>query len=83
MRDEGGPNMANLLNDQAVMHVRFDGRSLDVPLSGLDIGPASADPEIKRALARHLEVPAEKLRDYVVDRHQNGNMTVRPEAVFG
>ena len=35
--------MANLLNDQAVMHVRFDGRSLDVPLSGLDIGPASAD----------------------------------------
>jgi hypothetical protein len=75
--------VANLLNDQAVMHVRFDGRSLDVPLSGLDIGPASADPEIKRALARHLEVPAEKLRDYVVDRHQNGNMTVRPEAVFG
>ena len=49
----------------------------------LDIGPASTDREIKRALARHLEVPAEKLRDYVVDRHQTGNMTVRPEAVFG
>jgi hypothetical protein len=83
MRDEGGPNMADLLNGQAVMHVRFDGRSLDVPLHDLDIGAGSADPEIKRALARYLEVPAEKLRDYVVDRHQTGNMTVRPEAVFG
>ena len=25
----------------------------------------------------------EKLRDYVIDRHDTGNMTVRPEAVFG
>ena len=75
--------MSTLMNDHAVLHVRFDGRSLDVPLSDLDIGPASADPEIKRALARHLEVPAEKLRDYVVDRHETGNLTVRPEAVFG
>ena len=75
--------MSELLNGNAVLHVRFDGRSLDVPLSGLDIGPSSPDLEVKRALARHLEVPAEKLRDYVVDRHQTGNMTVRPEAVFG
>jgi hypothetical protein len=75
--------MSTLMNDHAVLHVRFDGRSLDVPLSDLDIGPASADAEIKRALARHLEVSAEKLRDFVVDRHQTGNMTVRPEAVFG
>jgi hypothetical protein len=65
------------------VHVRFDGRSLDIPLEDLDIGAGSAEPEIKRALARHLEVSAEKLRDYVVDRHQTGNLTVRPEAVFG
>jgi hypothetical protein len=75
--------MAELLNDRAVLHVRFDGRSLDIPLHVLDIGPASADSEIKRALARHLDVSVEKLRDYVVDRHQTGNLTVRPEAVFG
>ena len=75
--------MAELLNDHAVLHVRFDGRSLDIPLHDLDIGAASADTEIKRALAAHLEVPVEKLRDYVVDRHQTGNLTVRPEAVFG
>lgn len=68
---------------EAVLHVRFDGRSLDVPLDGLDVGQFSSDGEIKRALARYLEVPEAKLRDYVVDRHETGNLTVRPEAVFG
>jgi hypothetical protein len=75
--------MAELLNEGAVLHVRFDGRSLDIPLGDLDVGSASGDREIKRALARHLEVPEAKLRDYTVDRHETGNLTVRPEAVFG
>ena len=67
----------------SVVHIRFDGRSLDIPQGDLDVGAASSDNEIKRALARHLEVPEAKLRDYVIDRHDTGNMTVRPEAVFG
>jgi len=75
--------MAELLNDGAVVHVRFDGRSHDIPLDDLDVGSGSTDREIKRALARHLEVPEAKLRDYTVDRHETGNLTVRPEAVFG
>ena len=75
--------MAELENGVAVLHTRFDGRSLDIPLERLDVGPVSSDTEIKRALARYLEVPGAKLRDYVVDRHETGNMTVRPEAVFG
>jgi hypothetical protein len=67
----------------SVVHIRFDGRSLDISQGDLDVGAASSDNEIKRALARHLEVPEAKLRDYVIDRHDTGNMTVRPEAVFG
>jgi hypothetical protein len=67
----------------AVVHIRFEGRSLDVPQSDLDVGLASSDADVKRALARHLEVPEARLRDYVVDRHETGNLTVRPEAVFG
>ena len=67
----------------AVVHIRFDGRSLDIGQSDLDVGAASTDNDIKRALARHLEVPEAKFRDYVIDRHHTGNMTVRPEAVFG
>ncbi len=70
-------------NGGAVLHARFDGRSLDVPLGVLDIGTASDDREIKLALARHLEVSDAELSDYSVDRHETGNLTVRPEAVFG
>ena len=67
----------------AVAHVRFAGRSFDISLSDLDLGPMSADGQIRRALARHLNVPEFKLDAYVIDRHANGNLTVRPEAVFG
>jgi hypothetical protein len=74
--------MAEVLNGN-VLHVRFEGRSLDVPLHVLDVGVASDDAAVKRALARHLEVPEARLRDYVIDRHETGNLTVRPEAVFG
>jgi hypothetical protein len=74
--------MADLLQEP-VVHIRFDGRSHDVAIAALDIGTGSDDASIKRALARYLEVPAERLRDFVVDRHGTGNLTVRPEAVFG
>lgn len=67
----------------AVVHVRFAGRSFDVPLRVLDVGVGSHDGDVKETLARHLEVHPSRLRDYVVDRHGNGNLTVRPEAVFG
>jgi hypothetical protein len=79
----GNPIMAEQRQGVKVVHIRFEGRSLDVPQGDLDIGTASSDNEIKRALARYLETPEGKLRDYVIDRHDTGNMTVRPEAVFG
>jgi hypothetical protein len=28
-------------------------------------------------------VPARMLRDHVIDRHETGNLTMRPQAVFG
>ena len=64
-------------------HVRFAGRSFDVPLASLDLGAASGDGQVRRAMARFLSVPESKLDPYVIDRHPNGNLTVRPEAVFG
>ena len=67
----------------AVVHVRFAGRSFDVPIAQLDLTVGSTDDQIKHALAQHLEVPFARLIDYVVDRHGNGNLTLRPEAVFG
>ena len=77
--------MATQLDSRAgaVAHVRFAGRSFDIPLTTLDLGALSADGRIKRSIARYLEVPEFKFDAYVVDRHSNGNLTVRPEAVFG
>ncbi len=67
----------------AVVHVRFNGRSTDVPLAAVGIGPATGDEQAKRQLAAFLEVAPRQLADYVLDRHANGNLTLRPEAVFG
>lgn len=75
--------MVARIKENPVLHIRFDGRSFDIPLSDLDIGSMSGDGEVKRALAGYLNVLEAKLRDYTVDRHDTGNMTVRPEAVFG
>ena len=46
------------VNGVPVVHIRFEGRSLDIPLSDLDLGPRSTDIEIRQALARG-ENPAE------------------------
>jgi hypothetical protein len=75
--------MTNTANNEAVLHVRYAGRSFDVPLSTLDVSVQSGVRQIKRALASHLDVAEAKFDDYVVDVHANGNLTVRPEAVFG
>ena len=67
----------------ALIHVRFAGRSFDVPATQLDLALGASDAQIKQALAHHLDVGVARFDDYVVDRHANGNLTVRPEAVFG
>ena len=66
-----------------VLHLRYDGRSLDLPLADLDLGPAATNEQVVSTLARYLEISPVTLRDYAVDRHQTGNMTVRPNAVYG
>ena len=75
--------MAEATNGAAVLHVRFEGRSVDIPLSDLDFGQLPGDAAIKQAVARYLDVSVVRFRDYVVDRHETGNLTIRPVAVFG
>ena len=72
-----------MANQSATLHVRFEGRSVDIPVNDLDVGQFSSDVEIKHAVARYLDVPVAKFQHYTVDRHGTGNLTVRPEAVFG
>ncbi len=66
-----------------LVHVRFDGRSFDVPLRDLEVANGGSDRDFKVALARYLDIGTRELEGYVVERHETGNFTVRPEAVFG
>ena len=75
--------MDRQINESPLLHVRFEGRSFDIRFEDLDVGSISSDTDIKRALSEYLNVTEVKFRHYVVDRHATGNMTVRPEAVFG
>lgn len=65
------------------IHVRFDGRSQRLNASQLGLPANASDQNIKIAVARALEVGERDLRAHVVERHDNGNITVRPQAVFG
>lgn len=68
---------------ERVVHVRFQGQSWDIAFGVLDVGDLSSDSDVRQALASYFNVPVVKFAPYVVERHANGNITVRPEAVFG
>ncbi len=67
----------------ALMHVRFKGSSRDIALDILEVEGGTSDEQIKRAVAAFLDVDINDLSALVIERHENGNMTMRPPAVFG
>ena len=75
--------VARFASGGGVLHVRFGASCFDISQPGLEIGPASDDRRIKRAVAEFLDVPSYRLDSYVIDRHMNGNLTLRPEAEVG
>jgi hypothetical protein len=88
-----GENMAPQLNDRVsvpvryadaggVVHVRFAVSDFDISMPGLELGSTSSDDEVKQALAIYLDVPSYRLDEYAIDRHQNGNLTLRLETIF-
>ncbi len=66
-----------------MIHVRYEGRSFDINELSLNVRAGMDDEQIKERIARHLEVGKNKLEFYVVDRTPNGDLIVRPEAVYG
>jgi hypothetical protein len=77
------PRAARFVDAASVIHVRYAGQSFDVPMASLDVGTTTDDRQIRQAVANRLLLTQDRLADYVVDRHANGNLTIRPEAVFG
>ncbi len=65
------------------LHLRYDGQSYDVSLEDLDIGDLSTDEQIKASVAQHMQVPVTKMDNYRVEKADNGDITLYPQAVFG
>jgi len=65
------------------VHVRYDGKSYDLTFEDLALAAGASDDDVREALARHFDVSPKTFRAFVVERHRTGNITVRPEAVFG
>lgn len=66
-----------------MIHIRFEGRSMDIPERKIQVKSAMADGDIKNQVARFLEVDYPRLQSYVVDRRPSGDVVIRPEAVYG
>ena len=66
-----------------MVHIRFEGRSLDVAETQLGIVATMNDAAVKVQVSRHLAVNCDRLFNYVVDRRPSGDVIIRPEAVYG
>lgn len=64
-------------------HIRFEGRSYDIKISELGLGLFMCDSEIKQRLSQHFDVAISCFEYYVIDRRPNGDLIIRPEAVYG
>ena len=65
------------------LHVRYEGVSKDIDLNNLKIDFSTPDAQIKTATAEWLDLSKDVFEKFVVERHENGDMTIRPEAIFG
>ena len=68
---------------EPLLHVRFEGRSLDIPLRDLDLPEMPREVQVRTAVAAYLDLTESRFTDHVIERHPSGNWTLRPEAVFG
>jgi hypothetical protein len=66
-----------------MVHIRFEGRSLDITETQLGITTGLNDIAVKEQFSRHLDVNANRLSAYVIDRRPSGDLIIRPEAVYG
>ncbi|MDM9379689.1 hypothetical protein QUB80_03095 [Chlorogloeopsis sp. ULAP01] len=66
-----------------MVHIRFEGRSIDVTEKQLGIVADMNDLAVKERVARYLDVNSDRLCAYVIDRRPSGDLIIRPEAVYG
>lgn len=66
------------------IHIMFAGISHDFNFADVDLNTDATDNQVKQACAVFLNQPVAKLNNFVIDRNlQTGDVTVRPQAIFG
>jgi hypothetical protein len=66
-----------------MVHIRIQGRSVDVPLVELGLTTASSAHQILQVLASYLGLTQRQMDAMMLDQSPNGNWILRPAAVFG
>jgi hypothetical protein len=66
-----------------MVHIRFEGRSLDVTETHLGITIGMSNVAVKERISHHLDINMNRLAEYVIDRRPSGDLIIRPEAVYG
>lgn len=72
--------MPQLMN--RTVHVRIDGRSVELTLAMLNLSDTATDEQIKQAVAGHCDLSTDSLKNHVVVRTSHA-IIVRPEAIYG
>lgn len=65
------------------IHVRFNGRSETFDSSSLGISMVSSDDEIREKLAHYYDREKNAFDNLLIEHLTNGNITVRPQAIYG
>ena len=67
-----------------MVHLRFDGTSREATLPALGIQNDSNDAILLSAVAEHFDVSLTRLQaDSIIDRGTDGDIVIRPKAVYG
>ena len=70
------------LQETLPLHIRFNGRSEDLDLATLELGPNPSDAELRVALARRYDCATDDFASYVIAREPQA-IIVRPIAFYG
>ena len=64
------------------LHVRLDGKTKEFALADLSLSNKAADDDIIAVLAKHLRIEVERFSLFRVERTKEGNIFIRPDALF-
>jgi hypothetical protein len=68
--------------NRTLVHVRHEGRSLELDLNALNLRRDATDFQVKEAVAAHLDRPVDEFAGHIVVRTSQA-LILRPEAVYG